>query len=122
MQNEVIDELKKCLDRYQRTMALPLDQRVPFAAGIAKLETRIEQLRAATGLDTDKFVSRIHMAIGPLHYVLRDDEHEQLEKCLEKAGVCFTKGDQPGALAALSDLEAYSVQLMKSIMQEVMQL
>ena len=122
MQNELIDELKKCLDRYWRIMTLPLDQRVPFAAGITKLESRIEQLRAATGLDTDQFVSRVRTALDPLYYVLKDDEQAQLEGCLERASACFSKGDQPGAMATLADLEACAAQLMKSIMQEVMQL
>ena len=70
MDAELVFELKKCLEKYWRTMALPPAERAPYAAGITKLEQRIEQLRAATGLDTDQFVNRVREIMRLLYGVV----------------------------------------------------
>ncbi len=123
MDLELLSDLKKCLDRYWRTMSLPLEQRAPFAAGIAKLETRIEQLRAATGKDTDQLILRIQSALVPLH-----DGHDypklfdHVGHLLDQVGACWKVGDQPGAKAALSELEACVKHATQGTWQEVLSL
>ena len=124
MDLELLSELKKCLDRYWRTMALPPEQRIPFASGIAKLEIRIEQLRAATGMDTDQFVSRVRgilqMANGEIVPMdaLDDAEFSSLAECLDRAGACFRVGDQPGAVAALSEMESCAKRITQMVKQK----
>ena len=121
MDLELLSELKKCLDRYWRTMSLPPEQRAPFAAGIAKLETRIEQLRAATGMDTDTFILRIQNALSPLHDGhYHPQMYDHVGHLLDHAGACWRVGDQPGAMAALSDLEASVGQAIRGTWQEVL--
>ena len=126
MNDELMDELKKCLDRYWRTMALPLDQRAPFAAGIAKLETRIEQLRAATGLDTERFIGRVREIMRLLYGMvipmeaLDVSEYDRVAGGLDRAAACFRMGDQKGAIAVLEDLERYAQEAWRVPKQEVL--
>lgn len=124
MDEELVQELKKCLDKFWRTMALPRIERAPFAAGIAKLETRIEQLRAATGMDTDQLVSRVreilrmaYCGIVPMD-ALDNAEFSSLAECLDRAGACFRVGDQPGAVAALSEMESCAKRITQMVKQK----
>ena len=128
MDIDLVGELLNCLDRYWRTMKLSPAERAPFSAGIAKLETRIEQLRAATGLDTDQFVKRIQDSLQRLYGdgvpmdALGDDEFCYVASCLDRAGAFFRDGYQQDALAALSDLDRFVDQIKKTPRQEVLRL
>ena len=121
MGDEYIPELKKCLDKYWRIMALPMAERAPFSAGIEKLETRIEQLRAATGLDTDQFVKRAREAYHQLFglQTLDDMVYDRVSEIVDRASACFRMGDQLGADTALTDLKAYCLEIAKTQKQEV---
>ena len=66
MENALIDELKRDLARYWRIMDKPLSERAPYAAGIAKLEARIAELRLAIGMDADSFCLRADDCLRPL--------------------------------------------------------
>ena len=120
MDLELLSELKKCLDRYWRTMALPPEQRAPFAAGITKLEIRIEQLRAATGMDTEQLVIRIQNALSPLHDGYDDPKLlDRVGYLLDRVSASWKAGNQPGVNAALSDLETCVMQTIQGTWQEV---
>jgi hypothetical protein len=124
MDAELESELKKCLEKYWRAMNLPPEKRAPFVAGISKLEQRIEELRAATGLDSDQYVCRVQESIRRLNddiYAvdeLDDAVFGRINSYLARASALFRAGEQKGTLFALKGLDSYVQGIAKTLKQE----
>lgn len=122
MENGLIDELKSNLARYWRIMDKPLSERAPYAAGIAKLEARIAELRLVTGMDADSFCLRADECLRPLLGCPQAPPvtFERAGLRLDHAGDAWKVGDKDAMDAAFSELERFVRESVQNPIQEIL--
>ncbi len=70
----ILRQLQDDLARLARVQALPEDERAKWTAGIAKLERRIEEERAACGITLEYFGRRYYAALDGLQHGMYGDK------------------------------------------------
>ncbi len=96
------EELKRECARLLRITALPDAERAPYSAGIAKLERRVDELRAACGMTLEDYVSGYQRAIGFEGMTMEAREatdYSQVGELTGAAAEAWARGDRDAMLA-----------------------
>lgn len=103
------EALKADLARLSRALAAPAGEQEKYAAGIIRLQQRIEQERIACGVTLERLCKWSDAAIHGLHRPqYNDGDVDMLYAILGRAAAGYEAGDRAAMDAALDDMDAYA--------------
>lgn len=112
----VLLSLHEDLARLARVQALPETERMKWAAGIEKLERRIEEERAACGIDITYFSDRYYSAMAGIQRgMYNDNDLQALCEISIEASAAYISADPQRLDVAFSKLDKYADTLREAV-------